>query len=132
MNKKGIVLKILCFLGLTAVAYLEFCTDRGFFLAGWGGFGDISKVYTLKGSIIECIVNFVPPLLLLFILILRMIVYYRRKAAVKYYIYDVLFCAAAVGLGFIVFYYFKEPRDTIVDFIIHVNYENGWLEYPVP
>ena len=132
MNKKGIILKILCFLGLTAAAYLEFCASYAFFRAGWGGFGDISKVYTLKGSIIECIVVFVPPLLLLFILILRMIINYRRKASVKYYIYDVLFCAAAVGLGFIVFYYFKEPRDTIVDFIIHVNYENGWLEYPVP
>ncbi len=132
MNKKGIILKILCFLGLTTAAYLEFCASYAFFRAGWGGFGDISKVYTLKGSIIECIVVFVPLLLLLFILILRMIINYRRKASVKYYIYDVLFCAAAVGLGFIVFYYFKEPKGTIVGSIVHVIYENGWLEYPAP
>lgn len=132
MNKKGIMLKVLCFLGLMAAAYLEFCVAAAFFRAGWGGFGGISKVYTLKGSIIEFIVVFVPPLLLLFVLILRMIIYYRRKAAVKYYIYEVLLCAAAVMLGFIVFYYFKEPRDTIVDFTVRVIYENGWLEYPVP
>ena len=132
MNKKGIILKILCFLGLMAAAYLEFCATEAFFCAGWGGFGDISKVYTLKGSIIECIVVFVPVFLFLFILILRMIIYYRRKAAAKYYIFNVLFCAAAVGLGFIVFYYFKEPEGTIVDSIIHVIYENGWLEYSAP
>lgn len=132
MNKKGILLKALGFLCLTAAGYLEFCVTYAFFRAVWGGFGGIGMVYTLAGQIIECIAVFLLPLLLLSILLIRMILHFRRKAAVKYYIFDVLFCIVAVGLGYAAFYFFREPGETIMNAIVHVIYENGWVEYPVP
>ena len=132
MNKKGILLKALCFLGLLAAAYLEFCAGSAFIWAPWRGFGDSSMVYTTSGVIVECIVVYVPFSLLLLTLALRMIIHYRRKEAIKYYLYDILFCVAAVGLGFLAFYFLKEPGGTIMRSITHVIYENGWLEYPMP
>lgn len=115
-----------------AAAYLEFCVMSAFIWAPWRGFGDPSMMYTTSGMIVECIVVYVPFSLLLLILVLRMIIHYRRKEAIKYYFYDILFCAAAVGLGFFAFYFLKEPGETIIRSITHAIYENGWLEYPVP
>ena len=77
MNKKGILLKVLCFLGLMAAAYLEFCAISAFVWAGFRGFGDPGMVYTTSGRIVECIVEYVPFSLLLLILVLRMIIRYR-------------------------------------------------------
>lgn len=132
MNKKGILLKILCFLGLMAAAYLEFCASAAFIWAPFRGFGDPPMEYTTIGIIVTYIVVYVPFSLLLLILVLRMIIYYRRKEAIKYYFYDILFCAAAVGLGFLAYYYLNEPREFIMHSIIHMIYKIGWLEYPVP
>ncbi len=132
MNKKGILLKALCFLGLMAAAYLEFCASAAFIWAPFRGFGNPSMEYTTSGIIVGDIVIYVPFSLLLLILILRIIIHYRRKEAIKYYFYDILFCAAAVGLGFLAYYFLNEPREIIMHSIIHMIYENGWLKYPVP
>lgn len=132
MNRKEILLKVLSFLGLMVAAYLEFCAMIAFIWAPFRGFGNPSMEYTTSGMIVGNIVVYVPLSLLFLILVLRMIIHYKRKEAIKYYFYDILFCVAAVGLGFLAYYFLKEPGGSIMRSITHVIYENGWLEHAVP
>ena len=103
-----------------------------FLCVGFNGYGGIWMEHTLKSEIIFCIVLYVPVLLLFFILALRMIIHHRRKAAIKYYFCDFLFCISAIVMSFLIFYFIKEPRQTIIDIIMYAISESGWLYYPVP
>lgn len=132
MKKERIRVWMLCFFGLMVAAYLEFCTIIAFLYVGFNGYGGIWMEHTLKSEIIFCIVLYVPVLLLFFILALRMIIHHRRKAAIKYYFCDILFCISAIVMSFLIFYFFKEPRQTIIDIIMYTISESGWLYYPVP
>ena len=132
MKGERIPFYILCFFGLAVAVYLECCAVVAFLWAGFNGFGGIWMEYTSGGETVFGIVLYVPALLLLLILALRMINHYKQKEAVKYYFYDILFCTAAIGMSFFVFYFFKEPRQTIMDSIMHAIRESGWLCYPVP
>lgn len=132
MKKAGIPLCTGCLFGLMAAVYLEFCAVSAFLWAGFNGYGGIWMEYNAKGEMAFGLVLYVPPLLLLFILALRMFIHYKQKAAVGYYFYDLLFCASAVGMAFLIFYFFYEPRQTVIDFIMHAIRESGWLYYPAP
>ncbi len=121
-----------CFFGLMVAAYLEFCAVSAFLWAGFNGYGGIAMEYNSKGETAFGIVLYVPPLMLLFILALRMFIHCKQKAAVEYYFYDLLFCVSAVGMAFFFCYFFKEPGQTIIDFVMRAIRERGWLYYPAP
>lgn len=132
MKEERIHFYILCFFGLMAAAYLEFCAVTAFLWAGFNGYGGIWMEYTSGGEAFFSIVVCVPVLLFFVVLALRMMTHYKQKTAVKYYVYDILFCALAIGVSYFAFWFFKEPGQTIMDCMMHAIRESGLLYYPAP
>lgn len=132
MKEKGISFYIGCFLGLTAAAYLEYCTVYAFVWAGFSGFGGIWLEYTEKGEAILSAIVCVPPALLLLMLLFRMVIHFKRKEAVQYYFYDILFCVMAIAAGVFLFYFLEGLSHTIMDVIVYFVRESDLMKVPVP
>lgn len=99
-----------------------------FIWAGFNGFGGIWYEYNRKGQIASYII-LMEPIVVVCLLLFQMVKHHRRKREVRFYIYDILFGVLGTGIGIFLLYLIPEPRQTIIDFIIHYIRKSNWLDF---
>lgn len=132
MKQKRRFQSLIAFMGIALMAYIQCCMVYAVVWAGFNGFGGIWMDYTESGEKITSGILVFWFFLLLLLLVLKMAGHYKRKKTIKYYLLDICLWLLGIGAGILIFLFFRQPREMIMNGMVNVIRMTGWLEYPIP